>query len=495
MNDNTRGAAQALPVDEQVARQITSVRTKLFYGFGSIAFGVKDNGFSTILLLFYNQVMHVPPDLVGLAIFVALLVDAFLDPIVGQFSDNLRTRWGRRHPLMYASALPVSISYLLLWNPPHWSPAALFVYLIVVAVIVRTFITFYEIPSSALAPELSDDYDQRTSFLSYRVFFGWYGGLTMLELAYIVFLKPDAHHAVGQLNETGYSRYGITAAIVMFLAILISAAGTHKFIPYFRTPAGERKSLLLYAREMLASLGNRAFLILMLAAIPFNLATGLVFALSVYISTYFWLLTNVQIFILTLATFIAVLLAFLMAVPLSRRFGKRESAIVMFLVGLFIAIIPMGLRLANLFPPNGDPSLLPILFGFQTISGALTIGSSIIMLSMLADVVEDSELKTGRRSEGLFFAGGSFLAKVVSGSGVFVSGLLLSFIHFPARAIPGHVDPQILHNLALVYLPAIAILYCVAVAVISAFPITRAHHEENLKRLAAEVEQGGAPTL
>ncbi len=474
-------------------RELTSLRTKLFYGLGSIAFGVKDNGFQTILLLFYNQVMHVPPGLVGFAILIALLVDAFLDPIVGQVSDNLRTRWGRRHPLMYLSALPVAVSYLLLWNPPHWSTGGLFLYLIVVAVIVRTFITFYEIPSSALAPELTDDYDQRTSFLSYRVFFAWYGGLTMLELAYVVFLKPDAHHAVGQLNEAGYSRYGVTAAVIMFLAILVSAAGTHRFIPYFRAPQHARKSMAQYAREMLASLANRPFLILMLAAIPFNLATGLVFALNIYISTYFWQLSNIQIFFLTLSTFLAVLLAFLIAVPLSRRWGKRNSAIFMFIVGLAIAIVPLALRLYAVFPPNGSPQLVPILFGFSAISGALTIGSSIIMLSMLADVVEHNELKTGRRSEGLFFAGGSFLQKVVSGSGVAASGVLLSFVHFPDHAVPGHVDPQVLRNLALVYLPSLVILYGIAIAVISRYPISRGDHEENVRRLAAEAAEAGAP--
>ena len=477
------------------ASALTSLRTKLFYGFGSVAFGVKDNGFQTILLLFYNQVMHVPPHLVGLAIFIALVVDAFLDPLVGQFSDNLRTRWGRRHPLMYASALPVAISYLLLWNPPHWSTGALFLYLIVVAVIVRTFITFYEIPSSALAPELTEDYDQRTSFLSYRVFFAWYGGLTMLELAYIVFLRPDAHHAVGQLNETGYSRYGMTAAVIMFLAILISAAGTHRFIPLFRAPRHERKTIVQYGREMLASLANRSFLILMLAAIPFNLATGLLFALAIYINTYFWELTNLQIFTLTLSSFLAVLCAFLIAVPSSRRWGKRNSAIVMFLVGLAIVAAPLALRLYGVFPANGSPALLPILFVFQAVAGALTIGSSIIMLSMLADVVEDNELKTGQRSEGLFFAGGSFLQKVVSGSGVAASGLLLSLVHFPDHALPGHVDPQILRNLALVYLPSLVILYGVAISVICLYPISRESHAENLRRLAAEAAEAGATGL
>src|SRR5215475_2076559 len=291
--DTTPITTPVIPAKTQA--ELGSLRTKLFYGLGSVAFGVKDNGFQTILLPFYNQVMHLPPQLVGLALAIALICDAVVDPVVGNFSDHLRTRWGRRHPLMYAAALPVAISYLLLWNPPHWSQGALFAYLVVVAIVTRTFITFYEIPSSALVPELTEDYDQRTSFIAYRIFFGWYGGMTMLLLAYAVFLQPDAVHKVGQLNPAGYSRYGITAAIVMFCAILISAAGTHRFIPQFRVPPAGRKSLGQYAREMMASLSNRAFLILILSGIFFNMAVGLVFALNFYVNTYFWMLTSSQL--------------------------------------------------------------------------------------------------------------------------------------------------------------------------------------------------------
>ena len=83
-------------MDQAAARgDITSVRTKIFYGLGSVAYGVKDNGFQTILLPFYNQVVHLPPQLVGAAIAIALMFDALVDPLVGQISDNLRTRWGR----------------------------------------------------------------------------------------------------------------------------------------------------------------------------------------------------------------------------------------------------------------------------------------------------------------------------------------------------------------------------------------------------------------
>src|ERR1043165_9229660 len=91
----------AVPMTDAVRRDISSLRTKIFYGIGSIAFGVKDNGFSYFLLFFYNQVVGAPSAWLSSAIAIALFVDAFADPIVGQFSDNLRTRWGRRHPLMY----------------------------------------------------------------------------------------------------------------------------------------------------------------------------------------------------------------------------------------------------------------------------------------------------------------------------------------------------------------------------------------------------------
>ena len=473
--------------------ELTSTRTKLFYGLGSVSFGVKDNGFATILLPFYNLVLHLPPQLVGAAIAIALAFDAFLDPIVGHISDNLRTRWGRRHPLMYAAALPVAVSYLLLWNPPDWSQTALFLYLIVVAVITRTFITFYEIPSSALVPELTEKYDERTSFLAYRVFFAWYGGLTMSTLAYLVFLRPDATHKVGQLNAVGYSHYGFVAAIIMLVAILVSAAGTHRFIPFFRKPEKRNMTLLQYAREMIATLSNRAFLTLLLAAVFLNLATGLVFALTFYINTYFWKLSSQQIGMLTLALFIAVLLAFLIAPPMSKRFGKKKASIVMFTCGGILSTMPLLLGLFGLFVPIGSPLLVPLLFGFAAVSASLTIGSSVMIVSMIADVVEDSEITTGRRSEGLFFAGNSFLQKTVSGLGLFASGLLLWAVGFPTDAKPSTIDPVIVRNFAITYLCAVALLYTIGFRIISWFPITRERHEENLRRLAEETGLAAAP--
>ncbi|MBS0273273.1 MAG: MFS transporter [Proteobacteria bacterium] len=469
--------------------ELEGTRTKVFYGLGSVAFGVKDNGFQTILLPFYNLVLHIPAQLVGLAIAIAFVCDAFLDPIVGQVSDNLHTRWGRRHPLMYAAALPVAVSYLLLWNPPHWSMGAMFVYLVVVAVVVRTFITFFEIPNSALVAELTSDYDQRTSFLSFRTLFAWFGGLGMLALALFVFLVPTKEQPIGQLNEAGYGHYGMWSAIVMFAAIIISSLGTHKFIPFLRKPPERKMTLWQYAREMFATLNNRAFLILMLAIVVLSLATGLVFALNYYITSFFWLLSTREIGILTLAGFITVFFAFLLGPTASRIFGKVLGAMILFAVGYVISIVPLVLGLLGIFFHPGMPNLVWILLAFAVISGSMTIGASIPVTAMIADVVEDSELKTGRRNEGLFFAGNSFLAKAVSGLGLFASGMLLWAAGFPAKAIPGKVDPAVVHHFAVVYLVTITLVYGIGMAILWFFPITRETHRENLKTLAAEMAQ------
>ena len=88
------------------------LRTKLFYGVGSVAYGVKDNGFSFFLLLYYSQVLGLSPTLAGTALMLALLVDAISDPLVGYISDNWHSKWGRRHPFMYFAALPLAFTPL-----------------------------------------------------------------------------------------------------------------------------------------------------------------------------------------------------------------------------------------------------------------------------------------------------------------------------------------------------------------------------------------------
>ena len=465
----------------------TSLSAKLFYGVGAVAYGVKDNGFSFFLLIYYNQVLGLPQTLVGAGIFIALFVDALSDPIVGSASDNLQSRWGRRHPFMYASALPIAISYFFLWSPPTGlSTGGLFTYFLTMAILVRTSITFYEIPSSALVAELTDDYHQRTVFLSLRHFFGWWGGLTVAVFAYTVLMVPTPDYPTGVLNPQGYQTYGLIASVLIFTVILLSSLGTHRYIPQLKQPQFERRpSVGTIARQTLETLRNRSFAALFLSALFSALAAGLVTSLSIYFNTFYWELDNREIALLASTLFGAAACAMILAPRVSRLRGKKSAAIIIGGCAALLSPLPVILRSIGFFPENGTDQLFYTLMGFQFLDVTLIIISAILIDSMIADIVEHSELSTGRRSEGVFFAARNFIRKSVSGVGVLLATILLSIVKFPKDAQPGSVEPEIIFNLGLIYAPAIFILYMSAIIIIFAYRITREVHENNLRELSA----------
>lgn len=464
----------------------TPLSTKLFYGLGAVAFGVKQNGFAFFLLIYYNQVLGLSEKSVGLAIMVALLFDAISDPVVGSLSDRLHSRWGRRHPFMYLSMLPIGISYFFLWNPPPGlSPEQLFLHLLVLAILVRLFVTFFEIPNTSLISELTEDYDDRTSMMSFRYFFGWWGGLSMSLLAYGLLLRPTSAYPVGVLNPAGYRTLGLVAACVIVLSILVSSLGTHRNIPHLKQPPPKRRFGLMPAlREMQETLSNRSFLVLFGSGVFAAMAAGLSAGLNIYFVTYFWQLTSVQIFFLVMTGFLSAVLALVFAPRLSARLGKKPAALTVFFSAVVFGPVPVVLRLLDVLPPNGSSLLLPLLMVFQTIEVALIIAASILTSAMVADVVEESELATRRRSEGVFFAGLSLVGKAVAGVGVMLSTVILNVIGFPQDAQPGAVDPRIITNLALVFVPVLSLLYLVSAFLLTAFRISKTTHEANLQKLA-----------
>ena len=492
-------AAQARDGDRQRPR--LGLPTKLAYGLGSMAFGVKDAGFQTFLLLFYNQLVGLPSLWVSGAIALALVVDACVDPMVGQVSDHWRSRWGRRHPFMYAAALPLALSYLLLWNPPHASHSFLFFYLLTTAVVVRTFITCYEIPSSALVAELTQNYDERTGLLSYRSIFGYFGGLGMGLLAYLVFLRPTAAYPQGQLNPHGYSAYGVTSAVVMFTTIILSAAGTQRFVPFLHRPTEAPKKLSKFVREMFSTLSHRSFLMTLGAGSFASMGGGVHAALTLYFATFFWELSSAQISLLVIDSFVGAVAGSLLAPWLGRQMGKKAAALTSLTLTIPASLLPFLLRFGGLFPANHSPWLVPALVGTVAIGNTLGITTGILISSMIADVVEDSQLRTGRRSEGLFFAASAFTGKLVSASGLFSAGLLLWLVAFPTAARPGQVDPHILTRLVWTYMPIFAGLMLVSVGFLGFYDISRHRHEENLRRaseaaaIAEAAAEAGAPRI
>jgi GPH family glycoside/pentoside/hexuronide:cation symporter len=459
----------------------SALSTQFYYGFGAVAYGAKSNGFNYLLLFFYSQVVGLPADWVSFGIFIALLVDAVSDPLVGYFSDNLRSRWGRRHPLMYVAGLPAAVAYYFLWAPPDLEPRELFVYFVSLAIIIRTSLTFYEIPSTSLVAELTDDYDLRTRFLSFRFFFGWWGGLVMAVLVYLVFL-PEAKGGLEYVD--GWKNYGLAASIIIGISIYVSAFGTHRHIPRLKQAPPRRKfHFRRVMHEIAETFSNRPFLVLFAAALFSAMAAGVNTSLGIYFARHFWELTTQQIGVLQLPYFLSAVAALLLAPLASKWLGKKRAAISTSALTVLLTPLPVILRLFDCFPENGTSALYYSLMIFYTIDVTLMIISSILVAAMIADVVEDSEIRTGRRSEGSFFAANSFAQKAVNGLGVIVAGQILAWSEFPTEAKPGEVAVEILNNLAVSYVPALWIFYAISIVLLCFYGISRERHARNIERL------------
>jgi len=459
--------------------------TRWLYGFGAVAFGVKDNGFSYFLMFYYNQVLGLPGSLAGTAIFIAMMIDAACDPVIGFWSDNTRSRLGRRHPFMYAAALPVAIVYFFIWNPPELGEFWLFVYLTVAATLVRLFVSIYETPSTAIVAELTEDYDERTRLLSLRYMFGWAGGLTMAFLMWRYFMVE-----YGVTGHTTFEAYGAVGAVVMFAAVALSAGGLHREIPHLhQPPPRQRFRLGAIARQIGVTLSNRNFLSLFMAGLFAAVGAGVATNFDTYINTHFWEFTPEQVSWIVLTLFLSAGLAANLSPLVTRRFDKKATAIGIYAVSIVWGAAPIVLRLLGWFPENHTPWLFPIMVVHTILSVTLIIMFGIVQSSMLADVVEDSEISTGRREEGLFFAARTFAAKATSGVGTLFAGIALDLIAFPRGAAPGTVPDEAVFNLGLIYGPMLMVFYLLALGAMCFYRISRRGHGDNLRTLR-RVESG-----
>ena len=469
---------------EHVARK-PGILTKLAYGFGAVGDGVKNNGFEYFLLLYYGQVLGVDFALVGAALLIAMIVDGFTDPIVGYWSDNVRTRFGRRHPFMYAAIIPVGIAYYFVWNPPAGlSGNELFPYLLAVTIAVRVSFTFYDVPSSALVAELTDHYDERTSFFSFRFAFGWIGGLTIAVVALRTLLVPTEEYGSGFFNIEGYQTYGTISAFIICISVFICAAGTHSHIPNLRAPPAARKiTIATVFKEIAETLSNPSFMWLFVATLFGFMASGIAATLNFFINGFFWEFTTAQTGALTAIVFFSALIALVMAPIVSKTIGKKRGAIIIGLLAFTIAPMPVILRLFGLMPPNGSDLLFQIMVTVTLIDVALIITYQILSSSMIADIVEDSELQTGRRSEGMFFAGITFMRKLARGSGLFLASLILAVANLSRDMQPGELTSETLFLLGSGYAFGLLFLWTTMILFLSRYKISRADHEANLEAL------------
>jgi Na+/melibiose symporter-like transporter len=470
-----------------------SVSTKLFQAVGALPEALKNFAFGTFLLFYYNQVLGLNVFRASVAIAVALTIDAAVDPLIGSFSDGLKTRLGRRHLLMYLSAAPIGLGLFLVFSPPAGLPENLLLaWLFATVVFTHVSMSLFVVPWTALYAEFSDDYDERTSIVTWRYAVGWLGSLAFITSTWrFIFASTPSYHP-GQLNPGAYGHFAAVLAIVATAAVLLTTALTQREIPFLLQPVNPtpRFSLTRVWRDVASTFVNRDFLVLFAGALIYAGVTGTTDSFGLYVNTYFWGLAPEQLQWFPLGI-VGAFAAFFSLGFMERLFDKKLVLLGSFALLMIDGVTVIGLRLLHLLPANGTDDLLLILVGNEIFRTWLGTVLGIMFVSMLADTIDVQELITGRRQEGVFAAALAFSAKATHGVGAIVAGFLLGeVVHWPARASPHAIDPHLVTRLGLVAGVLVPLALILPFLLGTRYRITRQGHEvtrEELNRRRAGV--------
>ena len=473
--------------------QLTQLE-KWSYAVGNMPFAVKDVAFTSFVVFYYTQVQGLSGTLTGLAMFIALSWDAVTDPVVGSWCDTVRSRWGRRHPLLLLGGIPTAALCFALFAPPAGlGETGTFLWLLCIALLLRTFITIYFIPYSAMGAELSSDYDERTVIAKARVSLAWLAAMLMPAIAFGLIFQAEGD-VDGRLVDANYFTYGLMSCVVAGLTVLFCLWGTRTVIP--RLPKAPADQPAFHWRQpvtdFLAAFSNRNFRYKLGASLSFGMVAGVYLTLSLYLATYFWEFSSKQLAGLVAPTALGTLLAFSGLNQLSQRYDKPVLLSACAVAIAVNAFWLLGARLFGLLPENGHPLIYALQMLTTCISTFVIVSLQTVSVSLIADILDEHELATGRRQEGTFFAAGTFIAKATTGVGTLLAGVVIDLAGIEPGSAPGSVEQPVLQSLGWFTIAIISGLSLVSYWFYSRIHLGRDDHSRILQELA---ERGVEPEL
>ena len=460
------------------------VKEKFFYASGAVANGVKTDAFTFFLLFFYSNVIGLSPGLASLAIFIALMVDAFTDPLMGIISDRTRHRFGRRHPYFLLGMIPMGLSYFMLFSiQTSWelSQQYLFLWMLTFTMLTRLGMTIFEVPHRSLGSEMSRSYTERTSIFATRELLGWMGGLFNAFLAYTIFFKDTPDYMPGTKNPEPWIYYGMTGAIIMCLSVLVTYFGTLKYRDNSQIDITTFNLRLIF-NQIFIALKNRSFLIFFFGYLFIAVSWGMGSSLQIYMNTYFWEFKSIMLASYLGIYVLSTISAFLLVPALVKVIEKRTILLLAIMFAALIPPIPIFLFINGFLPASGSWNLFYATIPFVYVGNTCLSSSAIIRESMLGDISDEVELDSKIGQQGLMFASSSLIGKLNTGLGILMAGIALEFISFP-QGVEVNPSAENIFNLAMVQGPLVAILMFIPFCIFSMYKIDRHRHEEIIAKL------------
>lgn len=360
-------------------KRTLSLGTYLGYGVGSVGTGIFSTVPGLLLLSFMIRYLEIPPAIAGTVIFIPRFWDVITDPFAGSLSDRTRSRWGARRPWMLAGSLTLPIVFALLFRVPEHTGMAAAWYVLFIYILCTTFYTIYQVPYIAMPAEMTEDYDERTTIMSFRIAFLTIGILVGGALA------PELVSAGGGGRE-GYILMGIVVGVILFLVLIGSFFGTRKVPHVDPVP-----TTVSFREQMRAAAENKPFFILFGSYIIQVLGIGAMLAGVDFYSSYI-LRDPGQTSILFVCLIGPALVTMPLWVKIGRRFGK--------LTGYIICTVLFALGGFALMMTGAEMLWLVYLIVF--IMGAGYAGTQLFPYSMLPDTISADTLKTGLRRAGAY---------------------------------------------------------------------------------------------
>ncbi|BCX13217.1 MAG: MFS transporter [Thermosynechococcus sp.] len=456
------------------ARPPLSLSTKLAFGAGDLGTAITANLQVFFLMVFLTNVAGLNAGLAGSVLMIGKIWDAMNDPIIGYLSDRTPVgKWGRRHLWMMAAAIPFGLSFFLNWWVPTTDQGLLFGYYVLIGLLFNTFYTAVNLPYTALTPELTEDYNERTSLNSFRFAFSIGGSIGSLLLAQVVFQNiPDP--------QAQYLILGGIAAVLSVLPIYWCVWGTRQRVQAFerRIPTPEQRHLPLKTQLRLV-FSNRPFLYVM----GIYLCSWLAVQITASLIPFFigdWLQMSAAAYTQVALTVqgTAMIMLFVWS-AVSRRLGKKA----VYFMGMSLWIIAQ----AGLFLLQ--PGQTALVYICAILAGFGVATAYLIPWSMIPDVIDLDELQSGQRREGIFYAFMVLLQKIGLALGLFLVGQALQgagYISTVAGAPAPVQPPSALLAIRIAIGPLPTFFLIVGMILAYLYPITHAVHQGILLQLHAK---------
>ena len=451
-------------------------------------FSVKEAAYSVFVLLFYTQVLGLGGTAAGTALALAVIFDCLSDPIIGAWSDRLRSRWGRRHPFLLAGTVPMGFGFIGLFAVPDSVVASqwqLALWLLFWSVWIRTALSVFAIPHLALAAEMTSDYRERSKILGARLFFVFLCTVFIPALA-LTLLFNQSGEVDGRFVRENYPVYGWISCVLVWAVGLTTIWTTRQYAARGNPGTQDHAAagMRAFLTDFIQTLQIRNFRQLLAFDVAASTSYGILIATHMLAYIYFWELNSDQIaLLLAVPSLLGVSAAMLAIHWLGGRIAKHTILRLTCAALIVVGVWPYALRLSGLMPENSHPIVFYSLFLQMLLWMFLFILRSISSQSLTVDIADENDLARGRRQEGALFAASLFAQKLATAIGPLYGGAVLDLIGLSRGMAPGTISQPTLDGLAIfalsgIMLPLLAALY---------FSFNISLSEERLREIQAEL--------